>query len=136
VTKALLGLAAVYGFLGVTFGAFGSHALRARLPEERIANLELAVRYAFFHIPALLVVAWLRTLIGAELLEAIAGWAFGLGILLFSGSLVLLALTGNRYWGAVTPVGGMLLLIGWAALIGAAIFFQDYVRGAVTYRLT
>lgn len=135
-TKALLGLAAVYGFLGVTFGAFGSHALRARLPEERIANLELAVRYAFFHIPALLVVAWLRTLIGAELLEAIAGWAFGLGVLLFSGSLVLLALTGNRYWGAVTPVGGTLLLIGWAALIGAAILFQDYVRGAVTYRLT
>ncbi len=62
------------------------------------------MRYAFFHIPALLAVAWLRTLIGAELLEAIAGWAFGLGILLFSGSLVLLALTGNRYWGAVTPL--------------------------------
>jgi uncharacterized membrane protein YgdD (TMEM256/DUF423 family) len=136
VTRVLLAVAGLYGVLGVGFGAFGAHALRARLPEERLANLELAVRYAFFHIPALLVVAWLHTLIGAELFEAVAAWAFCLGVLLFSGSLVALALTGNRRWGAVTPFGGVLLLIGWAALIGAAVAYQPYVRGEVTYPLT
>jgi uncharacterized membrane protein YgdD (TMEM256/DUF423 family) len=136
VTKTLLILAGVYGFVGVGLGAFGAHALRARLPEERLANLELAVRYVFFHIPALLAVAWLHTLIGGELFEEIAGWSFALGVLVFSGSLVLLALTGERRWGAVTPVGGVLLLVGWGALIGAAIFFHSYTRGVVTYPLS
>ena len=135
-TKTLMILAGVYGFVGVGLGAFGAHALRARLPEERLANLELAVRYVFFHIPALLAVAWLHTLIGGELFEEIAGWSFALGVLVFSGSLVLLALTGERRWGAVTPVGGVLLLIGWGALIGAAIFFHSYTRGVVTYPLS
>jgi uncharacterized membrane protein YgdD (TMEM256/DUF423 family) len=89
------------------------------VPEERLVNLELAVRYAFFHIPGLLVVAWLASDCEGGLFETIAGWAFGLGMLFFSGSLILLTLTGNRRWGAVTPIGGMLLLLGWAALVAA-----------------
>lgn len=133
-TRALLAVAALYGLLAVGFGAFGAHALRSRLPVERLANLDLAVRYAFFHLPGLLVVAWLHTLPGSEPFEAVAGWTFGLGILLFSGSLTLLALTGWRRWGAVTPVGGVLLLVGWAALIGIAVSFQPLARSA-TYPL-
>ncbi len=124
--RSLLLCAAIYGFAGVAFGAFGAHALKAKLPEERLANLELAVRYAFFHIPALLAVAWLHTTIGGELFEVIAAWAFALGVLLFSGSLVVLALTGNRRWGAVTPFGGVLLLMGWLALIGAALTLAEH----------
>lgn len=118
-TRWMLVLASLYGFLGVAFGAFGAHALKEKVPPERLERLELAVRYAFFHVPALLAVAWLASACGGELFVTIAGWAFGLGVLLFSGSLVVLALTGNRRWGAVTPFGGVLLLVGWLALAGA-----------------
>jgi uncharacterized membrane protein YgdD (TMEM256/DUF423 family) len=105
----------------VAFGAFGAHALRAKLPADRMANLDLGVRYLFFHIPALLAVAWLSTLCGGELFEAIAAWAFVIGLVAFSGSLMVLALTGEGRWGAVTPVGGVLLLIGWVCLAAAAV---------------
>ena len=119
-TRATLVLASVYGFLGVAFGAFGAHALKEKVPPERLERLELGVRYAFFHVPALFATAWLASACGGELFVTIAGWAFGLGVLFFSGSLVVLALTGNRRWGAVTPIGGVLLLVGWAALAIAA----------------
>jgi uncharacterized membrane protein YgdD (TMEM256/DUF423 family) len=118
--RAMLVLASVYGFLGVAFGAFGAHALKEKVPPDRLERLELAVRYAFFHVPALLAVAWLAAGLGGELFVTIAGWALGLGVLLFSGSLVALALTGRRRWGAVTPLGGVLLLVGWVALGAAA----------------
>jgi uncharacterized membrane protein YgdD (TMEM256/DUF423 family) len=113
--------AAVAGFVAVAFGAFGAHALRARLPADRMANLDLGVRYLFFHIAAILAVAWLSTLCGGELFETVAAWSFVLGLVLFSGSLMTLALTGEKRWGAVTPIGGVLLLIGWASLAIAAI---------------
>jgi uncharacterized membrane protein YgdD (TMEM256/DUF423 family) len=113
-------LASLYGFLGVAFGAFGAHALKEKVPPDRLERLELAVRYAFFHVPGLLAVGWLAGRCGGELFVTIAGWAFGLGVLMFSGSLVVLALTGNRRWGAVTPFGGVLLLVGWVALAAAA----------------
>lgn len=119
-TQTTLVVAALYGFLGVAFGAFGAHALRGKLPAERLERLEVAVRYVFFHIPAMLAVAWIARLCGSELFTVVAGWAFPLGMLLFSGSLVVLALTGKRGWGAVTPIGGVLLLVGWAALAAAA----------------
>lgn len=115
-TRTMVVLASVVGSLGVALGAFGAHALKAKVPADRLERLELAVRYAFFHVPALLAVGWLSGRCGGELFVTIAGWAFGLGILLFSGSLVVLALTGNRRWGAVTPFGGVLLLVGWVAL--------------------
>lgn len=118
-TRWMLVLASVYGFLGVAFGAFGAHALKEKVPPERLERLELAVRYVFFHIPALLAAGWLAKACGGELFVTIAAWTFPLGMVLFSGSLVALALTGNRRWGAVTPFGGVLLLMGWLAL-GAA----------------
>jgi len=116
-TRWLLVLAGIYGFCGVALGAFGAHALKSRLPEERLANLELAVRYLFFSIPGLLAAAWLASqCISTSIPTTIGGYAFALGVLLFSGSLVALALTGNRRWGAVTPLGGVALMIGWVAL--------------------
>jgi uncharacterized membrane protein YgdD (TMEM256/DUF423 family) len=131
VTRTLLALAGLYGLCGVALGAFGAHALRSRLPEERLANVELAVRYLFFTIPGLIAVAWLAGSCGGEPFELIAAWGLGLGALLFSGSLVVLAFTGNRKWGSVTPIGGVLLLIGWAALIAAALAMTTDVGDAI-----
>ena len=112
-------IAGLFGFLGVAFGAFGAHALKEKIPAQRLDRLELAVRYVFFHIPALLATAWLASACGGELFVTIAAWTLPLGMLLFSGSLVVLALTGDRRWGAVTPFGGALLLVGWLALAAA-----------------
>lgn len=114
-------LAGVYGFLGVAFGAFGAHALKDRVSPERLERLETGVRYLFYGLPGLLAIAWLSTDCEGGLFEVIGGWAFGLGILLFSGSLIALALTGNPRWGAVTPVGGVLLLVGWASVVAIGI---------------
>jgi uncharacterized membrane protein YgdD (TMEM256/DUF423 family) len=120
-TRDLPALAGLCGLLGVAFGAFGAHALKERLPPERLANVDLAVRYLFFTIPGLLAVAWMSADCGGELVETIAAWGLGLGVLLFSGSLLILALTGNKRWGAVTPIGGVLLLVGWGGLVAAAL---------------
>jgi uncharacterized membrane protein YgdD (TMEM256/DUF423 family) len=135
-TRWLIGFAGVAGFLAVAFGAFGAHALRKKLPEDRMANLELGVRYLYFHIPGVLAVAWLSTLCGGEPFEAVAAWSFVLGMVLFSGSLIVLALTGERRWGRVTPVGGVLLLIGWAALIGAGFAVASANAGSESAALT
>jgi uncharacterized membrane protein YgdD (TMEM256/DUF423 family) len=132
-TRWLIAFAGVAGVVAVGFGAFGAHALRAKLPEDRLANLELGVRYLFFHIPALLAVAWLSSGFpcGGNLFTTIAGWSFVLGMVLFSGSLIILALTGEKRWGRVTPVGGVLLLIGWAALIGAGLTVTSSSAGGI-----
>jgi len=125
VTRTVLILAGSYGFLGVAVGAFGAHALRSRIPAERLERLETGVRYLFFSLPGLVLVAWLGTDCEGGLFETIGGWALGLGILAFSGSLIALALTGNRRWGAVTPIGGVLLLIGWACVVAAALLLSS-----------
>jgi len=110
-------IGAVLGFLGVTFGAFGAHALRSRLSPEMLAVFETGVRYQMYHTFAVLIVAAAIGRIGDASLLVLAGWFFFAGILLFSGSLYALALTGVGIWGAVTPVGGLLFLIGWACLV-------------------
>ncbi len=115
-----LSLGALYGLLGVAFGAFGAHALKNRLGSEALALYHTAVQYQFFHTTALLAIGLLAQRAPSAALDW-AGSAFALGILLFSGSLYLLALTGARGLGAVTPVGGVLFLVGWAALLYAAL---------------
>ena len=105
------------GFLGVTLGAFGAHALRSRLSPEMLAVFETGVRYQMYHTFAVLIVAAAIGRIGDASLLVLAGWFFFAGILLFSGSLYALALTGVGVLGAVTPVGGLLFLIGWACLV-------------------
>ena len=114
--RTFLLIGAVLGFLGVAFGAFGAHALRNRLSPEMLAVFETAVRYQMYHAFAVLIVSAAIGHIGTARLLVIAGWSFFAGILLFSGSLYALALTGVGILGAITPVGGVLFLIGWACL--------------------
>lgn len=112
-------LGAAFALLGVAAGAFGAHGLRARLPVEMLAVFETGVRYQMYHALALLGVAWAASVWPGGAVTA-AGWLFTAGILIFSGSLYLLALTGTRWWGAVTPIGGVAFLVGWALLVWAA----------------
>lgn len=113
-------LGALFGGLGVAAGAFGAHALRARLDARMLEVFETAVRYQMFHALALFAAAWLWQQTHATAAQ-VAGWAFLVGILLFSGSLYALALTGMRGLGAITPIGGVAFIVGWAALAMAAL---------------
>ena len=116
----ILSFAALNGFLAVALGAFGAHALKNHLDDYLLGVYGTAVQYHFYHTGALLVVGLLaQTQAQAGLLKISAG-AFGLGIVLFCGSLYLLALTGVRWLGAVTPLGGLAFLLGWACLGWAA----------------
>ena len=108
-------LAAVLAFLAVAIGAFGAHGLKARVSAEDLQIFETGVRYHMYHALALFAVAWAATRWPGTL-TAVAGWAFVVGIVIFSGSLYALVLTGTRWLGAITPIGGAALLIGWAAL--------------------
>lgn len=102
-------------FLGVALGAFGSHMLRDKLSEYYIDVYKSAVLYHFIHALALFVVAWLSTQ-GTDPRIHYAGISFVIGILLFSGSLYILTMTGIKWLGAITPVGGVAFLIGWILL--------------------
>ena len=114
--RTFLLIGAVLGFLGVTLGAFGAHALKSRLSSEMLAMFETGIRFQMYHAFAVLIVAAAIGHIGNARLLVIAGWSFFAGILLFSGSLYALALTGAGILGAITPIGGLLFLIGWACL--------------------
>ena len=109
--------AAVDGFLAVALGAQAAHGLRGRLDPERIGWIEVGSDYGMVHALALLGVALLvgRTPAPARSLS-FAGWGFLAGSVLFSGTLYVMGMTGLRGLGAVVPVGGILLLGGWAAL--------------------
>lgn len=108
--------------LGVGAGAFGAHALRRRLSADMLNVFEVGVRYQMYHAFALIIVAWASTQ-WAGTLTTLSGWLFVLGTLLFSGSLYLLSLTGIRWLGAITPLGGLALLGGWLALAIAAMMY-------------
>lgn len=112
-------LGSLFALLAVAAGAFGAHGLRGRLSPEMLAVFETAARYQMYHALALLAAAWGVERWGGGAPVA-AGWAFAVGIVVFSGSLYLLTLTGVRWLGAVTPLGGVAFLAGWAALAWAA----------------
>jgi len=108
-------LGALGGFLGVLAGAFAAHALRDSLSGDRLQIFETGARYQVLHALAVVGVALALERTPSRVLTA-SGWLFVAGQFLFSGSLYALALTGTTAWGAVTPVGGLCLLAGWAAL--------------------
>jgi uncharacterized membrane protein YgdD (TMEM256/DUF423 family) len=130
-----LQLGAVMGFLSVAMGAFGAHGLRGRVlaevsgsddgrravaPERRLEVFETGARYNAYHALALVALGLLVTHAGPSAAANVAGWAFLAGIVIFSGSLYALGFTGLGVLGAITPIGGVALLIGWAALAVAA----------------
>lgn len=115
-----LRIAAVLGGLGVAIGAFGAHGLKQRLSDpELLAVFETGVRYHFYHTLALLAMTAISGL-WVSRWATVAGWAFVLGVVIFSGSLYVLALTNLRMLGAVTPIGGVAFIVGWACLFMAA----------------
>jgi len=117
--RALGVIAACYGFLGVAAGAFGAHALRDGLPAARMVVWQTAVDYQLVHALALLAVTLLLGRDPGRRALAVAGVAFAGGVLVFSGSLFALVLADASWLGAVTPVGGTAMLVGWASLAWA-----------------
>ena len=118
--KTFLLLGAVAAFLAVALGAFGAHGLRARLSPEMMAVFQTGVQYHMYHALALILVSGIMGRMSGWLIQS-AGWCFAAGIVFFSGSLYLLAVTGVTVLGAITPIGGLFFLIGWALLAFAAI---------------
>jgi uncharacterized membrane protein YgdD (TMEM256/DUF423 family) len=106
---------AVFGMLGVMAGAFGAHALRGTLPPDLLTVFETAARYLLAHGVALVAVSALEPRVPGTGIR-LAGWAMAAGVVVFSGSLFALSLSGVRTWGAVTPIGGALMIGGWALL--------------------
>ncbi|MGZ5129102.1 MAG: DUF423 domain-containing protein [Actinomycetota bacterium] len=123
-------VAALGGFVGVAFGAFGAHALQRRVTPERLVTFETGVRYLFVHALALGLVVAVRTWAPDTTASSVAGIAFIMGILLFSGSLFLLVWLDRPKLGAITPIGGVALLIGWAAL-AVAVLTASFVFDAI-----
>ncbi|MGQ9490542.1 MAG: DUF423 domain-containing protein [Anaerolineae bacterium] len=113
-------LGALSGGLAVALGAFGAHTLKARLAADLLVIFETGVRYQMYHALALLAVAWALARWPGSPLAVAAGWLFVLGTVLFSFSLYLLSLTGLRWLGAITPLGGIAFVAGWVCLALAA----------------
>lgn len=115
-----IAVGALNAALAVAAGAFGAHALKARLGEQLLVTFETGARYHMYHALGLLALGLLATVRPAPLLNG-AGWALSIGILLFSGSLYALALSGVRGLGAITPIGGLAFLTGWVLFAIAAL---------------
>jgi uncharacterized membrane protein YgdD (TMEM256/DUF423 family) len=119
VARLFFQVGALLAGLAVAAGAFGAHALRARLEPRDLEIFETAARYQFYHALALIVTAWTIDRWPGPPAET-AGWLFLVGIALFSGSLYALVLTNTRWLGAVTPFGGVSFMAGWVCLLLAA----------------
>ena len=117
--RTFLALGAVFAALGVAAGAFGAHGLKGRLSPDMLAVFETAARYQMYHALGLLAVAWAASR-WPQPAVTIAGWCMVAGILVFSGSLYVLSVTGIRWLGAITPLGGLAFMAGWLALALAA----------------
>ena len=111
-------IGALSAFVSVAAGAFGAHGLKGRLSPEMLDIFEVGARYQMYHALALLFAAWAQTRWPGALVSA-SGWLFVIGTVLFSGSLYILSLTGLRWLGAITPLGGLAFLAGWLCLAAA-----------------
>lgn len=118
-TRAFFAIGSLLALLAVAAGAFAAHALEARIAPDRLETWQLGAKYQMYHALALLAVAWAATRWPGPATTA-AGWLFVLGVLVFCGSLYALALGSPRWFGAITPIGGLSFMAGWAALAWAA----------------
>jgi len=114
-------LGSLNGFLAVALGAFGAHALKSRISPELLEVFHTGGQYHMTHALALVAVGIAARWVPESLFLKTAGWSFMAGIVLFSGSLYLLGLTGNRWLGMVTPFGGLAFLAGWLSFAIAAL---------------
>lgn len=112
-------LGSISGFVSVAAGAFGAHGLKERLPEDLLAVFETGARYQMYHALALVLIGALATRSPSTSLN-VAGWSMVVGTVVFSGSLYILAMSGIRWLGAITPIGGVAFLVGWLALAWAS----------------
>ena len=108
-------IGALFAFIGGAAGAFGAHSLKSRINTEMLLVFEVGVRYQMYHAFALIVTAWAQARWPSAPVTA-SGWFFVVGTILFSGSLYLLSVTGVRWLGAITPLGGVAFLVGWGCL--------------------
>lgn len=118
--KLFLIFGVINGFLAVALGAFGAHGLEGRITEKAIGTWEKAVTYQMFHTMALLVTGLLLSRLQSTGLLTTGGWMFLAGIILFSGSLYIYAVTSIKTFAMITPLGGVAFLIGWV-LVGIAV---------------
>jgi uncharacterized membrane protein YgdD (TMEM256/DUF423 family) len=119
-TRIFFSIGAVAALLAVAAGAFGAHALEARLSPERLETFKLGAQYQMYHALGLLAVAWATTRWPGGLTTT-AGWLFVAGIVIFSGTVYALGLGAPRWLGAITPIGGTAFLLGWLLLAWAAL---------------
>lgn len=117
--KLFISLASLSGLLAVAFGAFGAHALKSRLDDYALGVFQTAVQYHFYHSLALLAVGIIALNQPQAALLRSSGWLFMTGIVIFSGSLYLLSISGVRWLGAITPLGGLAFIAGWGCLAAA-----------------
>ncbi len=115
VAKLFLSLGAISGALGVMIGAFGAHGLKSKLSDQMLTVYQTGVQYHFYHTFALLAVGLLALKFQSGLLTS-SGWSFLVGIIIFSGSLYALSLSGISKLGAITPIGGLFFILGWVLL--------------------
>jgi uncharacterized membrane protein YgdD (TMEM256/DUF423 family) len=118
--KLFITLASLSGMLAVIFGAFGAHALKGRLDEHALGVFQTAVQYHFYHSLALLAVGVIALSQPQTALLRSSGYLFLVGIVVFSGSLYLLSMSGLRWLGAITPLGGLAFIAGWGCLAAAS----------------
>ena len=112
-------IGALSAFIGVAAGAFGAHGLKSRMSTEMLSVFEVGVRYQMYHAFALIIAAWVQAKWPSSLVTT-GGWFFFIGTIFFSGSLYLMSLTGVRWLGAITPLGGLAFLAGWICIAWSA----------------
>ncbi|MEQ1518491.1 MAG: DUF423 domain-containing protein [Usitatibacteraceae bacterium] len=111
--KYVLIAGAMLAFLGVALGAFGAHALKARLAPDLLAVYQTGVQYHLIHALGIVLLGVVVQLLPTSKLLSAAAWLMVAGVLVFSGSLYVLSVTGLRFFGAITPFGGLALLAAW-----------------------
>lgn len=119
--KIFLSVGGILAFIAVAAGAFGAHMLKEKLSPSSLNIFEIGVKYQFYHALGLMVIGLTYAMFPSLSLK-LAGYLLILGVIVFSGSLYMLALTDVKLWGAVTPIGGIFLLLSWTAFVIAVIW--------------